>query len=217
MKRRQLLLLAALVVFVLGWLLFDAPTPSTLRSWADSTGAWFPVIFWLLYVGITLFPIPRTILTVSSGLLFGPALGIVIAISATTVAAVITLLVVRYTLRDFVAPRLTHPSVERINARLESRGWLAVASLRMVAFVPFSIMNYACALTRVRVVPFAVATFVGSLPGTIVTVLLGDTLSGHASPTVIALTVALTVVGLVGLLLDANLPQPTRQAPKVDR
>ena len=116
MKRRQLLLIAALVVFVLGWLLFDAPTPSTLRSWADSTGAWFPVIFWLLYVGITLFPIPRTILTVSSGLLFGPALGIVIAISATTVAAVITLLVVRYTLRDFVAPRLTHPSVERINA-----------------------------------------------------------------------------------------------------
>ena len=65
--------------------------------------------------------------------------------------------------------------------------------------------------------PFAAATFAGSLPGTIVTVLLGDTLSGHASPTVIVVTVALTVVGLFGLLLDVNLPQPIRQAPKVDR
>ena len=122
------------------------------------------------------------------------------------VSAVVSLLIVRFLLRDWVAPRLTHPSIETINQRLEARGWLAVASLRMIAFVPFSILNYAAALTRVPVLPFAVGTFVGSLPGTIVTVLFGDTLTGEASPVVVASTIVLCVVGFAGLLADALLP-----------
>lgn len=203
---RMALILLAVAMFVLaGWIL-DVPPLATLRVWAESTGPWFPALFWLLYVAITLFPVPRTILTVSSGLFFGPGLGIAIAMTATTVSAVISLLAVRFALRDFVEPRLTHPAVERINARLEARGWLAVASLRMVAFIPFSVMNYVCALTRVPVLPFAIATFIGSLPGTMVTVLLGDTLSGQANPAVVALTVVLTALGLGGVLLDARLP-----------
>lgn len=206
--RRIAVLAVAAAAFILAWLTLDVPPLATLREWADSTGAWFPVLFWLLYVLITQFPIPRTIMTVSSGILFGSALGIGIAITATTVAAVISLLLVRFLLRDFIAPRLTHPAVETINRRLEARGWLAVASLRMVAFVPFSVMNYAAALTRVPVVPFALATLVGSLPGTVVTVLFGDTLTGQANPLVVAITVALTVLGLAGLLIDAHLPLP---------
>ena len=204
--RRLALLLLALAIFVAAWALFDVPPLAVLREWADETGPWFPLVFWLLYVGITQLPVPRTILTISAGILFGSAQGILIAITATTVAAVLSLVVVRFLLRDWIAPRLTHPSVEMINARLEARGWLAVASLRMIAFVPFSVLNYAAALTRVRVVPFALATFVGSLPGTVVTVLFGDTLTGNANPVVVVLTVVLTLAGFAGLLLDARLP-----------
>lgn len=204
--RRLALLLLALAIFVAAWALLDVPPLAVLRDWADDTGPWFPLVFWLLYVGITQLPVPRTILTISAGILFGSAQGILIAITATTVAAVLSLAVVRFLLRDWVAPRLTHPSVEMINARLEARGWLAVASLRMIAFVPFSVLNYAAALTRVRVLPFALATFVGSLPGTVVTVLFGDTLTGNANPVVVVLTVVLTLAGFAGLLLDARLP-----------
>lgn len=203
---RLALVLLALAIFVAAWALFDVPPLAVLREWADETGPWFPLVFWLLYVGITQLPVPRTILTISAGILFGSAQGILIAITATTIAAVLSLVVVRFLLRDWVAPRLTHPSVEMINARLETRGWLAVASLRMIAFVPFSVLNYAAALTRVRVLPFALATFVGSLPGTVVTVLFGDTLTGNANPVVVVLTVVLTLAGFAGLLLDARLP-----------
>lgn len=204
--RRLALILLALAIFVAAWALFDVPPLAVLREWADETGPWFPLVFWLLYVGITQLPVPRTILTISAGILFGSAQGILIAITATTVAAVLSLIVVRFLLRDWIAPRLTHPSVEMINVRLEARGWLAVASLRMIAFVPFSVLNYAAALTRVRVLPFALATFVGSLPGTVVTVLFGDTLTGNANPVVVVLTVVLTLAGCAGLLLDARLP-----------
>ena len=41
-----------------------------------------------------------------------------------------------------------------VDRRLERRGWLAVASLRMIAAVPFAPLNYACALSSIRPLPF---------------------------------------------------------------
>lgn len=211
--RHVALLGAAAVVFVVAWTLLDVPPLATLRTWAQRTGPWFPLLFWLLYVLLTQFPIPRTLLTVSAGILFGSVRGILIALTATTVSAVISLLVVRSLLRDWVEPRLTHPAVGRINARLEQRGWLAVLSLRMIAAVPFSVLNYTAALTRVPVVPFAVATLLGSAPGTILVVLFGDTLTGQADPRFVAVMAVLAAVGVAGLVLDARLPtRPARPA-----
>ena len=208
-------LVAALAVFIAASALIDVPSLPQLRAWSDQTGAWFPVVFWLLYVVVTQFPIPRTLLTVSAGILFGPAEGILLALTATTVSAVISLLLVRLLLRDWVEPRLRHPAVKRINQRLEERGWLAITSLRMIAGVPFSVLNYAAALTRVPVLPFAVATFVGSAPGTILVTLFGETLTGDPNPVFMAIMVVLAVVGLSGVVL--GVATPTRQASTVDR
>ena len=76
----------------------------------------------------------------------------------------------------------------------------------MIAAVPFSIMNYAAALTRVPVLPFALATLVGSAPGTILVTLFGDTLTGEADPVFVAIMAVLAVGGVAGLLLDTRLP-----------
>ncbi|EFK53942.1 TVP38/TMEM64 family protein [Corynebacterium genitalium ATCC 33030] len=212
--RRIAALLVAVVAFVALWMLLDVPDLATLRAWADQTGPWFPVVFWLLYILITQFPIPRTVMTISAGILFGTVQGILLALTATTVAGTISLLIVRFLLRDWIEPRLTHPSVLAINQRLEERGWLAILSLRMIAGIPFSILNYTAALTRVRVVPFTVATLIGSAPGTILVTIFGDTLTGEANPVFIAIMAVLAVAGLAGLLIDARLP--TRQSPTLD-
>lgn len=214
-RGKIVLVLVAGVLFVAAWTLIDVPSLTQLRSWSERTGPWFPAVFWVAYVVITQFPIPRTLLTVSAGVLFGAVRGIALALTATTVSAVISLLLVRFLLRDWVEPRLTHPAVRRINQRLEERGWLAVTSLRMIAGVPFSIMNYAAALTRVPVLPFAAATLVGSAPGTILVTMFGQTLTDDPDPVFVAVMVVLAVVGLSGLLFDAT--TPTRQASTVDR
>ena len=44
---------------------------------------------------ITVFPFPRTMFTLSAGLLFGPYLGVPIAVLASTVSALIALLLIR--------------------------------------------------------------------------------------------------------------------------
>ncbi len=125
------------ILFILTTILVDIPSIETLRSWADNAGSAFVILFAFLYIGITQFPIPRTLLTLSAGVLFGSIKGIVIALTCTTISAVISLLIIRTLLGEWMEPRLTHPAVSGINSRLRHRGWLAVASLRMIAGVPF--------------------------------------------------------------------------------
>lgn len=144
-------------------------------------------------------------------MLFGPWEGILLALSATTVSAMISLTVVRRLLGDWIRPRLTHPGVVGINARLRQRGWLAVASLRMIAGIPFSVLNYVAGLTSVPLLPFAVATLLGSAPGTIVVVLLGDTLTGEADPLMLWAMLALALLGILGLVLDARVPVKAKE------
>lgn len=48
------------------------PSLATMNAWAAGTGRWFVMVFVFGYVVVTQFPIPRTIFTLSSGVLFGP-------------------------------------------------------------------------------------------------------------------------------------------------
>ena len=202
-KNRLLALLLALIAVVVV-IVFEPPALGQLRQWADATGSWFGVLFWLGYVLITQFPVPRTIMTLSAGILFGPVQGILISLTATTVSAALSLSVVRGLFRDWIRLKLTHPTVTVINNHLRERGWRAILSLRMIAAVPFSILNYVAALTEVRLIPFTIATFIGSAPGTVATVFFGDTLTGQASPAIVVITVILAVIGILGLAWDMH-------------
>lgn len=208
---RVMIVLVLFAVALWVWRFFEVPSLSTFRQWADSTGVWFPIVFWLLYVLITQFPIPRTLLTVSSGVLFGGWFGILLAITATTISAGVSLTVVRFLLRDWVESKISHPKLHTINERLEQRGWLAVMSLRLIPGIPFSVMNYASALSRVRLLPFMGATLIGSAPNTILVALFGDTLSNQANPILIAAVFGLSVLGVTGLIIDARHPVQQRQ------
>lgn len=210
-RRKQFLVAGAVVVFVAVTALIDVPSLVTLRSWAEAAGPWFVFVYWLGYVAITQFPVPRTVLTLSAGVLFGPWEGLLLALTATTVSAAVSLVIVRRLLGEWMRPRLRHPAVVGIDTRLRQRGWLAVTSLRMIAGVPFSVLNYVAALTSVPLASFTSATLLGSAPGTVVTVFLGDALTGQPDLTLIWVTVGLAVLGVLGLVLDSRVPVKPRK------
>jgi uncharacterized membrane protein YdjX (TVP38/TMEM64 family) len=185
-------------------MLVPLPTPQQMQDWATSVGPIFPLLFFVVHALVTVAPVPRTVLTVSAGVLFGPALGIVLAASATTVSAALAILLVRALDRDRVAAHLTHPAVRSIDERLERRGWLAVGSLRLIAFAPFSVINYCCGLSSIRFWPYMIATIIGILPGTIGTVILGDALTGNTHPGMLVVSGILIAIGIIGLVVDAR-------------
>ncbi|MQY20837.1 TVP38/TMEM64 family protein [Nocardia macrotermitis] len=201
---RVIALLALCGVLVAVALLAPHPAPQQIRDWAHSVGPLFPIVFFVIHAVVCVAPFPRTVFTLSAGLLFGPVLGVGIAIGATTLSAVLALLLVRALDRDQVASRLKHPAVHAVDRRLAKRGWLAVGSLRLIAPVPFSVVNYCAGLSSVRLPPYLLATLIGSLPGTVGTVVLGDALTGRTNPALLALSGACIAVGVIGLVVDAR-------------
>ncbi len=177
------------------------PTPVQLRDWAESVGPWFPLAFLIAHIVATVVPVPRTAFTLAAGLLFGPVLGIAIAVVGSTTSAMIAMLLVRaagWRLNRLVR----HRSVDAVDQRLRQRGWLAILSLRLIPAVPFSALNYAAGASAVRVLPYTLATLAGLLPGTAAVVILGDALAGDVSPLLYLVSACTGALGLAGLIVE---------------
>lgn len=187
---------AALVATVL---FVPLPDAVQLRNWATTVGTWFPLAFLGAHIVITVLPFPRTPFTLSAGLLFGPALGVALAVTASAISALIALLLVRaagWQLSRWVS----HPGVTSLDAQLSERGWPAVLSLRMIPAVPFSVLNYAAGASAVRVLPYLLATLAGLLPGTSAVVILGDAMTGDMSPLLLLVSLCTAAIGIGGLV-----------------
>ncbi|KUI46131.1 hypothetical protein AU198_00835 [Mycobacterium sp. GA-1199] len=195
--------LAAIVILVAVALLVPMPTAVQLRDWATSVGPWFPLAFLAAHIVVTVFPFPRTAFTLGAGLLFGPVLGIPLAVTAATISAVIAVLLVRAVgLRLDRAVR--HPRIESLNARLRERGWPTVLSMRLIPAVPFAVLNYAAGVSSVRVLPYALATLAGLVPGTAAVVILGDALTGNVSPLLVLISFCTACLGVAGLVYEVR-------------
>ncbi len=193
--------LGGIVILVAVALFVPLPTALQLRDWATSVGAWFPLAFFAAHVVVTVFPFPRTAFTLAAGLLFGPVLGIPIAVAASTLSAIIALLLVR-TVGWQVSRWVSHPRVDAVDRRLRERGWPVVLATRMIPAVPFSVLNYAAGASSVRVVPYTLATLAGVLPGTSAIVIFGDALTGRVSPLLLVVSVCTAALGVAGLIYE---------------
>jgi uncharacterized membrane protein YdjX (TVP38/TMEM64 family) len=200
-RRRIVMAAATLVVLVAVAVLVPIPTAVQLRDWARSVGPWFPLAFLGAHIVLTALPFPRTAFTLAAGLLFGPLLGVLIAVIASTTSAVIALVLVRGA--GLQLSRLVrHRAVDTVDARLRDRGWPTILSLRLIPAVPFSVLNYAAGASAVRLWPYTLATLVGSAPGTAAVVILGDALTGHVSPLLFLVSLCTGAVGFAVLVYE---------------
>jgi uncharacterized membrane protein YdjX (TVP38/TMEM64 family) len=200
-RRRMVATGAVMAVLVALALLVPLPTAVQMRDWATSVGPWFPLAFLAAHIVVTVLPFPRTAFTLAAGLLFGPVLGVTLAVAASTASAVIALLLVRAAGRQ-LSRLVRHQAVEKVDARLRERGWIAVMSLRLIPAVPFSVLNYAVGASAMRVLPYTLATVAGMLPGTAAVVFLGDAFTGHVSPLLILVSLCTGIVGLALLVYE---------------
>ncbi|QEG40885.1 TVP38/TMEM64 family protein [Roseimaritima ulvae] len=178
MRNRVILLLVLLALLALGWWKYaDAVSWQTLAdqeeqlrqtvrtNWGSSL-----VFGFLIYVLLSL--VPGTAgKSIVYGWLFGFWLGLLIVSTALTIAAVISLIVVRYMFRDWVEAKLSR-FIRIIDSAVASQGATWLVALRLM-HAPYTITNYALGATDVRVKTFAWTTQLGMLPGTIVFVLAG--------------------------------------------
>lgn len=187
---------------------YGMPGMADVRSTVDAAGVWAPLAFLALQAGLTVGPVPRTVFTLVAGALFGWALGLVLTLVATTLAAVVAFALVRATGGRLVERYARGRAVNWVRLRLDHHGLLAVTSLRLVPAVPFAALNYLSGLSAVRFWPYLLGTAVGIVPGTIAIVVLGDAVTGTPPPALIAASVVCGLIGLVGVVIAARRPIP---------
>lgn len=204
-------MLVALVATALVLLVRQHDLPD-LRATIDATGVWAPIVFVLVQAVVTVAPVPRTMFTVAAGVLFGSVVGILIAMLGASLAALMAFLLVRTVGGELVERHAHHPAAAWVRHRVNRDGLLAMISLRLIP-MPFSVVNYASALSGIRLAPYLLGTVLGILPGTVSVVVLGDAaVGGHPHPALFAVSVVLGLVGVGGALRTALRPIPPQSA-----
>jgi uncharacterized membrane protein YdjX (TVP38/TMEM64 family) len=209
-RTRLLVTVPLLLAVTVAVALLPVPSPLQMRTWAQSVGIAAPLLFLLGHTLVTVAPVPRTVFTLAAGLLFGPVLGVALSLLATMLSAVLAFGLVRRLARGLVLPHLDHKVLRAVDARLRRRGWLAVASLRLIPAVPFSVLNYCSGLSSILFRHYLAGT-VGVVPGSIAVVVLGDALTGTTSPGLLAISLTGAAIGVVGLIVEARSPVPATQ------
>ncbi|PPC74686.1 pyridine nucleotide-disulfide oxidoreductase [Pokkaliibacter plantistimulans] len=206
------LVLLVMLLLVLAWH-FDLSSYLDLEFLRQKRDSWsalisqYPlrssIIFFLGYVLATALSVPgATLLTLFAGTMFGLLWGTVLVSFASTVGAVLAMLVARYLARDWISHHCER-QMAVINKGIQRDGVFYLFGLRMVPVFPFFLINLLMGLTSMRVWTFAWVSQIGMLLGTVAYVYTGARLTELNTPAdVLSLPLlsALAVVGLLPLL-----------------
>jgi len=136
---------------------------------------WGPVAFIGLYILATVFFVPGSALTLASGTVFGMVWGSVYVSIGSTLGATAAFLVGRYIARDWVAKKIEgNEKFAAIDCAVEQEGWKIVGLTRLSPVFPFSLLNYAFSLTKVRLWHYMLASWIGMMPATVMFVYIGS-------------------------------------------
>ena len=119
--------------------------------------------------------VPGSVLTLGAGAVFGVALGSVYVSISATLGATAAFLVGRYLARDVIARKIErNDKFAAIDRAVAEEGWKIVLLTRLSPVFPFTLLNYAFGLTRVKLSHYVLASWIGMIPGTVMYVYLGS-------------------------------------------
>lgn len=188
--------LLALVATLTG----NVPSTDELRDAGEDLGALGGFVYVPAVAVLNSLFVFLPALVAAGGLLFGTALGTVLALAGVTLAACLQLALGR-----FLAGRNVHLAlpnrVRRVDDFLDRRGFWAVLYVRLAPFVPFVLVNYGAGVTRLRLRSMAAGTAIGAAPRVWAWVALGGTIDDLGSPEAKAALAMLVFIGVLGFFL----------------
>lgn len=144
-----------------------------LMDWVSANAAMAALAYIALYATVTALSLPAAaIVTLAGGCLFGTILGTVWTVIGATVGAIAVFLAARSAfgalLRTKAGSRLA-----RLEEGFKRNAFSYLLFLRLVPVFPFWLVNLAAAFLGVNLRTYAIATFVGIIPGTAVFAAVG--------------------------------------------
>ncbi|MDJ0384860.1 TVP38/TMEM64 family protein [Streptomyces sp. G-G2] len=197
---RLALLVVLLVAAGVGVLLYE-PQRLLSRDWTGSLPLGTALLLFAVAYGLcTAAFVPRPLLNLGAGAVFGTQFGLVAAIGGTVLGAAVAFGLGRAMGQRALRPLLRGRWLLAADGQLSRHGFRSMLAVRIFPGVPFAAANYCAAVSRCGWVPFLLATAVGTVPNTAAYVLAGGSASSPTSPVFLA---SLGFIAVSGVLAAA--------------
>ncbi|MFG2870952.1 TVP38/TMEM64 family protein [Streptomyces sp. NPDC048338] len=220
----RLSLLAVLLLGAATTVVLYEPQRLLAEGWPPQVaGAGAVMLFGLAYGVCTAAFVPRPILNLAAGALFGTQAGLVAAVAGTVLGAGISFTLGRVLGQDALRPLLRGRWLKAADGVLSRHGFRSMLAIRLFPGVPFAAANYCAAVSRMGYVPFLLATGLGSIPNTAAYVVAGSEAGSPTSPAFLISTGFIVVSGLAAAVVawrkrhGLRAPAPAPAAPEPAR
>ncbi|WP_455351825.1 TVP38/TMEM64 family protein [Streptomyces sp. SYSU K217416] len=159
------------------------------------------LLFGALYGLCTAAFVPRPLLNLAAGALFGSQFGLVAALAGTVLGAGIAFGLGRALGQDALRPLLRARWLKAADGQLSRHGFRSMLAVRLFPGVPFAAANYCAAVSRMGWLPFLLATGLGSIPNTAAYVVAGSRASTPTSPVFLISMGFIALPGLAALVI----------------
>ncbi|RDG35261.1 TVP38/TMEM64 family protein [Streptomyces corynorhini] len=171
-------------------------------GWPPQVGGGVAVVVFAVAYGLCAVAfVPRPLLNLAAGALFGSAFGLVAAVAGTVLGAGISFGLGRLLGQDALRPLLRGRWVLAADGQLSGHGFRSMMAIRLFPGVPFVVANYCAAVSRMGWVPFLVATGLGSVPNTAAYVVAGSRATSPTSPVFLGATGFIVVTGVAAAVV----------------
>jgi len=190
-----------------------------IHHWIRALGGWGPVVFTFFYAVGVVVTVPASAMTLMAGAFFNPPLGILTATAGSLAGTSATFLIARYFAREdlerLAARNARFQKLDRMTGR---HGAVIVAMTRLMPLSPFSVLNYAFGLTKIRFWEYALWSCLCTLPSTIFFVLgarafIRGTREGKVPWVIVIVMAAITLILAVLLRVIERKLEKKKGAP----
>lgn len=204
-------LIGALYGYLSAGLTFNELVEFTQKL-VQQSGIWAPAVYILFYSFRSLVFFPASLLTIISGMLFGPWFGLLYTLIGENISANVSFVVGRYLLSDLEGYiHNKNQLFSRITNHIQGNGFLAVLFMRL-AYLPFDLVGYSSGILKLNQKDFALGTLLGTIPGLMAYTFLG---SSFINIDFLLLgSIVLLASLLCAVLLKAYLLKPSPQIAK---
>ncbi|MDI3234337.1 TVP38/TMEM64 family protein [Exiguobacterium antarcticum] len=202
MTRQQKIIRILLLVLIISGLIWFSRAyldinPTDIKEWILSFGMWAPILYILLYTIRPLIFFPASVLSITGGLAFGALMGTVYTVIGATLGAVVAFLVAKKLGTGLIKQKDSAGKVEQIQRQLEKNGFIYVLIFRLLPIFNFDLISYAAGLSKVRLLPFFLATLIGIIPGTFAYNFLGSSIVSKDPRIIIGAVTVFVVLTIV--------------------
>jgi uncharacterized membrane protein YdjX (TVP38/TMEM64 family) len=214
MPRRRLAAAAPALLVAIAAAVWLPHSPAGLRDLVLAAGAAAPLAALAAWGLLTPALFPGTVLAAASGLAFGAAEGVAIALFGAVLGGLAAFALARTAGRQ-PALGLARRSrkMARLHGLLERRGFSAMLAARLMPGVPATALHYAAGASPVRGRDFAGAIAVGALLRTTPYALLGHGLASGSGTSILVAAASLTIGAVAAALLMRGLRSGGPAAP----